>query len=221
MCQGAHTRGLDPEGILTAYKCPRTQGSSFCLESFLQKSKETSCPSPNVQQNNSCIPTKNGGDTVSGTSRDSPGAMGICSGEGNCPDGRILATGNESRNGLAVETFQDSSNWKLNPKVFHSIDQLRGPLSIDLFADRMNTQLRNYVSWFPDPFAQATDAFQIPWSNLNGYCFPPFLLICRCLAKMRKDQGTMVLIAPTWHAQAWYPVLLDMSCRHPILLQPR
>ena len=30
----------------------------------------------------------------------------------------------------------------------------------------------------------------------------------------------MVLIAPTWHAQAWYPVLSDMSCRHPILLPP-
>ena len=211
---------LDPGGILTAYKCPRTQGSSFCLESFLQESKETSCPSPNGQQNSSCIPTKNGGDTVSGTSRDSPGAMGICSEEGNFPDGRILARGVESRSDWQSRHFRDSSNWKLNPKVFHSIDQLWGPLTIDLFADRMNTQLRNYVSWLPDPFAQATDAFQIPWSNLKGYCFPPFSLICRCLAKIRKDQGTMVLIAPTCHAQAWYPVLLETSCRHSILLPP-
>ena len=163
---------LDPGGILTAYKCPRIQGSSFCLESFLQESKETSCPSPNGQQNSSCIPTKNGGDTVSGTSRDSPGAMGICSEEGNFPDGRILARGVESRSGLQSRHFRDSSNWKLNPKVFHSIDQLWGPLTIDLFADRMNTQLRNYVSWFPDPFSQATDAFQIPWSNMKGY-WPP------------------------------------------------
>ena len=52
---------LDPRGILTTYKCPRTQGSSFCLESFLQESKETSRPSPNGQQNSSCRPTKNGG----------------------------------------------------------------------------------------------------------------------------------------------------------------
>ena len=110
--------------------------------------------------------------------------------------------------------FRDLSNWKLNPKVFQTLDQLWGPLTIDLFADRMNSQLPNFVSWFPDPFAQATDAFQIPWSNVKGYCFPPFSLICRCLAKIRKDQGTMVLIAPTFHAQAWYPVLLEMSCRH-------
>ena len=48
---------LDSGGIITAYKCPRTQGSSFCFESFLQQSKETSCSSPNGQQNSSCIPT--------------------------------------------------------------------------------------------------------------------------------------------------------------------
>ena len=43
--------------------------------------------------------------------------------------------------------FRDASNWKLNPKVFHTLDQLWAPLTNDLFADRMNTQLPNYVSF--------------------------------------------------------------------------
>ena len=116
--------------------------------------------------------------------------------------------------------FRDSSNWKLNLSIFQALDQLWGPLEIDLFADRLNAQLMNYVSWFPDPFAQATDAFQIPWSKLKGYSFPPFSMICRCLAKIRKDQATIVMITPTWHTQAWYPVLLEMSCRQPVLLPP-
>ena len=116
--------------------------------------------------------------------------------------------------------FRDSSNWKLNPSIFQALDQLWGPLEIDLFADRLNAQLMNYVSWFPDPFAQATDAFQIPWSKLKGYSFPPFSMICRCLAKIKKDQATIVMITPTWHTQAWYPVLLEMSCRQPVLLPP-
>ena len=116
--------------------------------------------------------------------------------------------------------FRDSSNWKLNPTVFQALDHLWGPLTIDLFADRMNTQLQSYISWFPDPFAHGTDAFQIPWTNLRGYSFPPFSMICRCLAKIRKYQAAIVLITPTWHTQAWYPVLLEMSCRQPILLPP-
>ena len=45
-------------------------------------------------------------------------------------------------------------------------------------------------------------------------------MICGCLAKIRKDQATIVMITPTWHTQAWYPVLLEMSCRQPVLLPP-
>ena len=40
--------------------------------------------------------------------------------------------------------YRDSSNWKLHPKVFQTLDQLWAPLTIDLFADRMNSQLPNY-----------------------------------------------------------------------------
>ena len=116
--------------------------------------------------------------------------------------------------------FHDSSDWKLNPGVFKTLNQQWGPLEVDLFASRTNCQLSKYVSWFPDPFAMATDAFQISWTDLKGYSFPPFSLICHCLAKIRKDQATLVMITPTWPTQAWYPMLLGMSCRHPILLPP-
>ena len=65
--------------------------------------------------------------------------------------------------------FRDSSNWKLNPKVFQTLDQLWGPLTIDLFADRMNSQLANFVSWFPDPFAQVSDSLV----ECEGLLLPP------------------------------------------------
>ena len=116
--------------------------------------------------------------------------------------------------------FRDSSNWKLNPTVFQSLNHQWVPPKIDLFEDRMNTQLQIYISCFPDPFAQGTDAFQITWSNLRGYSFSPFSMIFRCLAKIRKVHAMIVLITPTWHAQAWYKVILEMSCRQPILLHP-
>ena len=96
--------------------------------------------------------------------------------------------------------FRDSSNWKPNSTVFQSLNHQWVPLTIDLFADRMNTQLQIYISWFPNPFAQGTDAFQITWSNLRGYSFSAFSMICRCLAKIRKVHAMIVLITPTWHA---------------------
>jgi hypothetical protein len=69
--------------------------------------------------------------------------------------------------------FHDSSDWKLNPSVFKTLNQQWGPLEVDLFAIRMNCQLERYVSWFPDPFAMAADAFQMLWTDLKAYSFPP------------------------------------------------
>ena len=65
--------------------------------------------------------------------------------------------------------FRDSSNWKLNPTVFQSLNHQWVPLTIDLFADRMNTQPQIYISWFPDAFAQRTDAFQITWLQFFSF----------------------------------------------------
>ena len=53
----------------------------------------------------------------------------------------------------------------------------------------MSSQLPNFVTWFPDPFAQATDAFQIPWSNVMGYCFPPIFTDLPLSGKDKEGSG--------------------------------
>ena len=46
---------------------------------------------------------------------------------------------------------RDSSDWKLNPKMFSQIMKIRGIPQIDLFASLLNHQLPKYMSWHPDP----------------------------------------------------------------------
>ena len=105
--------------------------------------------------------------------------------------------------------FLDSSNWKLATKVFQELETRWGPFEVDMFADRLNRQKETYFSWKPDPLAAATDAFKVPWGNLKGRSvsdlFPPFCLIGRCLSKIKKEGARVVLIAPTWQAQPWFP----------------
>ena len=114
--------------------------------------------------------------------------------------------------------FLDSSNWRLNPDIFKALCNMWGPLTMDLFADRLNTQLSRFVSWKPDPEAETTDAFAIPWEGTGYYAFPPFCLISRCLAKVHQAQSQMVLITPVWQTQPWYAKLLQMIIDLPILL---
>ena len=117
---------------------------------------------------------------------------------------------------------KDSSDWKLCPLTFHQIGCQMGHPSIDLFASRLCHQLDNYLSWKPDPYSKGVDAMQHIWSSQLGhilYAFPPYSLIPRVLHKVIQDQvHTLILIAPVWQAQPWYPSLLQLSVKNPILL---
>jgi len=72
---------------------------------------------------------------------------------------------------------QTSAEGKLHKEMFNLICACLGPCAVDLFATRLNHQLKNYVSWRPDPGAMETNAFHISWTGLKGYAFPPFSLI--------------------------------------------
>ena len=53
------------------------------------------------------------------------------------------------------------------------------------------------------------------------YAFPLFSLIPQLLSKQRKEEITMILVAPIWQSQAWYSVLLSISIHNPLLLLRR
>ena len=114
-----------------------------------------------------------------------------------------------------LRTFIDSSDWKLQPEIIQCFLKNR---EIDLFATRLTNQLKSYVSWRPDPQAVATDAFSIDWSQLKGYAFPPFNLIPRTLMKVISDNANIVLVAPIWQTQHWWPLLLQLAVQLPVLL---
>ena len=93
-----------------------------------------------------------------------------------------------------------------------------GPLDIDLFATSFSNRLPRFVSWRPDPMAEATDAFLQDWSSYTGYAHPPWCLISRALFKALAQAATLVIVVPLWQTQAWFPQLMEMLIEAPILL---
>ena len=59
--------------------------------------------------------------------------------------------------------------WKLQSSIFQATMMPLGPCTVDHFASRLNNQLPLYMSWRPDPYAMATDAFTVSWVDL-GRC---------------------------------------------------
>ena len=111
--------------------------------------------------------------------------------------------------------FNDSSEWKLDPQTIFPF--LKG-CKIDLVASRLSTQPPRYVSWRSVPEALHTDALTMHWAPCKGYAFPPFNLIPAVLNKATQDKADIVLVAPIWPAQPWWPLQLSLLVEHPVLL---
>ena len=108
--------------------------------------------------------------------------------------------------------------WKLNSDIFKMLNEMWGPFDIDLFASRLTKQVDVYMSWHPDPGAVAVNALHNEWLYGNMYCFPPYNLIPLIIRKVRAEEVTITLIAPYWTKQVWYPTLMKMLVKVPVLL---
>lgn len=108
--------------------------------------------------------------------------------------------------------------WKLDEKVFKTINELYGPHDIDLFASKTNHQLARYISYLPDSCAECVDAFSVKWTNFNAYVFPPFSIIGRVLQKMKRDEADITLIAPLWTTQTWFPEILHCIAKDSFII---
>ena len=108
------------------------------------------------------------------------------------------------------------TEWELSDNTYLKITKVFGIPDIDLLATNTNTKCETFISWFPDPFALAVDAFTVCWSHFNFYVFPPFALIARVLRKIITDRAKGIVVVPWWPTQPWYP-LFNKLCISDIL----
>ena len=101
----------------------------------------------------------------------------------------------------------DYDDWMLNPIVFHELDIMWGPHTIDRFADVHNRQLERFNSRYWSPGTEAVDTFTCDWGNDNNWWCPPLYLIPRLIrhAKVTKTIGTLVI--PHWPSAPFWPML--------------
>lgn len=108
------------------------------------------------------------------------------------------------------------TEWTMEPRVLQALwFHWEKPL-IDLFATQKNHQLPLYVSPVPDTQAISVDALSISWENMYAYAFPPTGILMKVLRKLENEKNcTLILIAPNWPKQQWFPHLLELASDHP------
>ena len=129
------------------------------------------------------------------------------------PGKQNIAADRESR------VSRRETEWALNKDIFNAITlTLDFVPNIDLFASRLNYQVKPYVAYTPDPRAYAIDAFCLSKRTLQFYAFRPFCLIQRVVQKIKEEQATGLIVVPYWATQAWWPSLMNMLIQKPLLL---
>ena len=119
---------------------------------------------------------------------------------------------------MESRSLKDHSDWSLDRETFIKINELYGPIEMDLFASRLTSQCRRYFSWQPDPYAEETDAFLQDWSKIRGFANPPWNMIARVITKVQSQKADVILVTPVWKSQPWYAILPTMMVDWPRLL---
>jgi len=110
------------------------------------------------------------------------------------------------------------TEWSLHPELLEQVWRVVDKPWIDLFATRHNKKMSIYVSPIPDTEAYAVDALSLNWKGIHGYAYPPTPILNQVLRKIEREECIIVLVAPNWAKQSWFPYMLDLLIDWPIKL---
>ena len=114
------------------------------------------------------------------------------------------------------------TEWSLHPEIVECIFKVWGTPEVDMFATLSNPHLPRFMSPIPEPRALAVDALSQDWQGRSMYMFPPFPLLNKVMLKLRSTQvAEVILVAPWWPSQPWFPHLLRLCVEHPLVFPYR
>ena len=112
-----------------------------------------------------------------------------------------------------------TTEWSLHPEIVNQIFGFWGTPVVDMFATVSNFRLPQFMSPIPEPRALAVDALSLSqdWQGRLMYMFPPFRPLSKVIQKLRATQeAEVILTAPWWPKQSWFPHLLRLCVDHPL-----
>ena len=94
--------------------------------------------------------------------------------------------------------------WSQHPQTVQSLWRRFGKAKVDLFASKDNAHC-------PEFFSKNEDALAQIWPSGPLYAFPPVSLLPQVIKRIREARHTVLLLAPYWENQAWFPDLIQLA----------
>ena len=143
--------------------------------------------------------------------------MGLSVSQSNSSYSRVLTKQSKYSGRLTIQKSQRFKPFEIKPQNILSNCENQGNTSNRSICFPIEPSVTK-IHVLASPGSCAVDSLQRSWRNFHGYAFPPFCLIGKVLAKVRKDQYLLLIITPVWQTQSWYATSLSISAQHPIIL---
>ncbi len=98
--------------------------------------------------------------------------------------------------------------WRLHPESVRMIWTRYGRAEVDLFTTSKNAHCPLFFSLSHSPLKG--DALTSHWPAARLYAFPPINILPLVLCKIREEGASVILIAPNWPDQPWFPDLTEL-----------
>ena len=213
-------RSLELTGRESSHKPPGTDSHKLWSESGSQCQTKPSLSCSGRQYFSPDISDKDGGIKITRDDKDFKGNMGFFNARRDHDYCRISTWDPEHLSRLGVQKHKGPSRMETMPNdiprsVQKDRDSVGRSICIPTVASGQQVFCLETRSILPSGRCSPTTLA----TSETTLCFPPFVLINRILRRIKNEEtNQVILIAPVWQAQTWYPQLLQMSCQQPLLL---
>ena len=109
----------------------------------------------------------------------------------------------------ALSKMKDSDDWSIDAETFEYIQSQFGVLTIDRFADNLNTKTKKFNSRYYCPGTLQVDAFATNWAGEFNWLSPPVKLIGKVIRHMENSKAKGALFVPEWRSSYFWPLLTN------------
>ena len=214
-------RPLVSEGTGTAHQCFGAD-SSAPSNSDLHKGEEASAHSgKNRQYYSQVLHQSYRGNSLSNSQCNSLEHMELVPRASPSFVSRVPSRSGEPDSGCRVLTLGRPFRLDASSTGVRADKQLNGSTGCGSLCVQANTPITKVFQLESRPGSGSHGCIHTELESNSWLCKSPWCQILTTLTKIRWEEARIVLVAPVWKTQPWYPLLLDMFTDDPCLLPQR
>ena len=217
-CNGVSTGGQWSQGVSFAHKLPRAPCWGLCRQDLCEGQNSNEGLPINGQHNCSPLHKQDGRHQIPCPGQYGSRSLGVVLTSQHPPRSAVLTRSSKYSGRPGTQSIFRPTRLKARPPDLCRTKPGLGPLTNRLVPNPSLHSTPTFFQLETRPSFRGSRCLLPRLGHCEGYAFPPFALVGRCLRKLLDENVPhLVLVTPVWQSQPWYALLLELCVAPPIL----